>query len=113
MKRNTQDELITDVYRAKLVYEAEMKLPEYRAKGEEDFEFIGKALAAKGYCKASEIFEEIEAEIELALKSNYNARREQTEYCNFVSMIDGKINALRGIEYFIAELKKKYTEGEG
>ena len=53
MKRNTQDELITDVYRAILVYQAEMKSPEYRAKGEEDFEFIGKALAAKGYCKST------------------------------------------------------------
>lgn len=59
MNRNNQDELITDIYRAKLVYEAEMKSPEYRAEGEEDFEFIGKALAAKGYRKASDVAREV------------------------------------------------------
>lgn len=59
MNRNNQDELITDIYRAKLVYEAEMKSPEYQAKGEEDFEFIGKALYAKGYRRASDVVEDI------------------------------------------------------
>ena len=95
MKRNTQDELITDVYRAKLVYEAEMKLPEYRAKGEEDFEFIGKALAAKGYCKASEIFEEIDTLI---------CRR---MLIPDTDLIDGELIT------DIAELKKKYEVNKG
>lgn len=114
-RENKSDELITDVYRAKLVYEAEMKSPEYQAKGEEDFEFIGKALAAKGYCKASEIFEEIEKEIELALDSNYRAKKEHynhsviPNYDNFKAMCDGKIYAMRGLLDFMEELKKKYN----
>ena len=55
----SRNELIADVYRAKLVYQAEMMLPEYRVKGEEDFEFIGKALAAKGYRKSTDLAREI------------------------------------------------------
>ena len=71
------------------------------------------------------IFAEIELEIKEALNSNYEARRirlnnkhEKREipacYCGdeFICICDGKITALRGIEYFLAELKKKYTEGE-
>ncbi len=98
MTKVKQDELITDVYRAKLVYEAEMKSPEYQAKGEEDFEFIGKALAAKGYCKASEVVEDI---IRILRAAGINEWRYPV----------------------VAELKKKYigkdtnvttnTEGEG
>lgn len=67
---------------------------------------------------ASEIFEEIEEEIRLALNSNYNARSERLAHTNiemadeFVSYCDGKIHALRGIDDYLAELKKKYTESE-
>ena len=65
---------------------------------------------------AREIFEEIESEIELALESNRKAKREHIDknyYClhaEFLSAVQGKIDALRGIDDFIAELKKKYTE---
>ncbi len=93
MNRDNQNELIADVYRAKLVYQAEMKSPEYQAKGEEDFEFIGKALAAKGYCKASDVAREIFEEIESIV-----------DYDTFPI-------AHRKLARIIAELKKKYTGG--
>lgn len=61
---------------------------------------------------AREIFEEIEREIVAALRSNYNAKQERVEKQipdDFVSyMCEGKIAALRGIDDFLAELKKKY-----
>ena len=59
---------------------------------------------------ASEIFEDIEREIEEALKSNYEARRVYNPTDEFGMWVQGKIDALRGIEGFLAELKKKYTE---
>jgi uncharacterized protein YbcC (UPF0753/DUF2309 family) len=62
---------------------------------------------------AREIFEEIEEEIKLALDNN----RKRLSECEFAddwqSYISGKLDALRGIDDFIAELKKKYTESEG
>lgn len=67
----------------------------------------------------AEIFEEIESEITEALKCNYKRRTEyytkerfKKEDGEFINTVNGKIDALRGIEGFIAELKKKYTEGE-
>lgn len=67
-----------------------------------------------GYRKATEvaeeIFAEIEKEIEEALKSNYKVLP-QLEFSNeLYNSVRGKIDALRGIEGFIAELKNKYTE---
>jgi hypothetical protein len=73
-----------------------------------------------GYRKASdvarEIFEEIEKEIELAIDSNYRAKKEHynhsviPNYDNFNAMCDGKIYAMRGLLDFIKELQeKKYT----
>ncbi len=62
---------------------------------------------------AREIFEGIEREINLALESNYKAKRLKNNDPNsstFINIVDGKITALRGIDDFIAELKKKYTE---
>ena len=65
---------------------------------------------------AREIFEEIESEIKLALESNRKAKREHIDknyYClhaEFLSAVQGKIDALRGIDDFLTELKKKYTE---
>lgn len=61
---------------------------------------------------------EIESEIVAALESNYKARAERIRNPRidtadeFISYIDGKIAALRGIEDFVEELKKKYTEGK-
>lgn len=67
---------------------------------------------------AQKIFREIEEEIVAALDSNYNALRIRLEkdavHANdggFMDLVNGKINALRGIEYFIEELKKKYVGG--
>ena len=64
---------------------------------------------------AREICCKIEEEIVAALESNYRARGEQMAKDDLpyelVALINGKINALRGIEGFVEELKKKYTEG--
>ena len=79
-----------------------------------DFEWSAHCVQMAGYRKASAIFEEIEEEIKLALVSNHKAKRDHMEkhyYClhaEFLSAVQGKIDALRGIEAFIAELKKKY-----
>lgn len=61
---------------------------------------------------AREIFAEIEREITDALKSNYKVLPQVEESEALWNNVNGKINALRGIEYFIAELKEKYTEGQ-
>lgn len=68
---------------------------------------------------AREICCKIEEEIVAALESNYRARKEHIERhaelaydTELLLEISGKINALRGIEGFVEELKKKYTEGE-
>ena len=68
-----------------------------------------------GYRKASEvareIFEEIEKEIELALECNYKIKRDaHDDNEGLVIYVDGKIDCLRGLTDFVAELKKKYTE---
>lgn len=73
---------------------------------------IAMNLYNAGYRKASEvareIFAEIKKEIEEALKSNYKVLP-QLEFSNeLYNSVRGKIDALRGIEGFIAELKKKY-----
>lgn len=63
------------------------------------------------------IFEEIEQELVAALESNYRAYREHLEKygdksdLEFLCMCNAKVNALRGIEGFIEELKEKYTKG--
>ena len=71
-------------------------------------------LIQDGYRKASEvareIFEEIEKEIEEALKSNYKVLPRLEISNELYNSVRGKIDALRGIEGFLAELKKKYTE---
>ena len=66
---------------------------------------------------AREIFEDIRREIDAALKSNYSARRKRNEERRwsrindaFLDTVNGKIDALRGIEGFIDELEAKYTE---
>ena len=66
---------------------------------------------------AREIFGKIHKEIELALASNYKAKQERIDkhyngmsgvIDDFISLVDGKIQALRGIDDFIEELEKKY-----
>ena len=64
-----------------------------------------------------EICREIREEIVAALESNYKAKAERLAGSDiyfadeFISICEGKIAALRGIEDFVEELKKKYTEG--
>ena len=73
----------------------------------------------KGYRKASDVVKEIladiEKEIELALDCNYKVKRDaQNDNDTLVTYVEGKIDCLRGLLGFIAELKKKYeSEGEG
>jgi hypothetical protein len=65
---------------------------------------------------ANKICCEIEEEIVAALESNYRALKEWDDgRCNdyileMVNRIKGKIDALRGIEAFVEELKNKYAE---
>lgn len=60
---------------------------------------------------AEEIFAELEKEIELALDSNYKVKRDAQDMNDtLVIYAEGKIDCLRGLAYFIAELKKKYPE---
>ena len=73
----------------------------------EDFPTASVAPRAEA---AREIFEEIEKEITDALKSNYKVLPQIEESEALWNNVNGKINALRGIEYFMEELKKKYTE---
>ena len=66
---------------------------------------------------AREICCKIEEEIVAALESNYKAKAERManpriDADEFISYCEGKIAALRGIEDFVEELKKKYTEGK-
>ena len=91
----------------------------YFAKTDCEIRILAEKLVAKGYRKASdlaaEIFEEIEKEIEIAIDSNYRAKKEHyglPNYDNFKAKCDGKIFAMRDLLDFIAELKKKYTEME-
>lgn len=81
-------------------------------------ELIMAAIAGAKQEVAREICCEIEEEIVAALESNYRALKEWYDgRCNdyileMVGRINGKIDALRGIEGFVEELKKKYTEGD-
>lgn len=59
---------------------------------------------------AREIFEKVKREITDALKSNYEVLPLVEESEALWNNANGKINALRGIEYFIEELEKKYLE---
>ena len=85
---------------------------------------IGKDLAKAyqdGYETAKaeiigEIFKEVKVEITASLDSNYKAIRDHNEKhfpntdASFLERVYGKIDALRGIDGFIDELEKKYTE---
>ena len=69
-----------------------------------------------GYRKASEVEEEIFGDIENVinneLQNNYKVLP-QFEFSNELwNKMSGRIEALKEICDFIAELKKKYTEGE-
>lgn len=67
---------------------------------------------------ARQILKELHEEILAARKSNFEAIREREIKHNvnryedtFCYYCDGKIHALDGIDYFIAELEKKYVGG--
>ena len=81
-----------------------------------DYRWLAQALYSNGYRKASdiarEIFEEIEQKIAAALKSNYKVLPQVIDSYEIYHTVQGKISALRGINDFIDELKKKY-ESEG
>lgn len=68
---------------------------------------------------AREICCKVEEEIVAALESNYKAKSERLKNPHidtadeFISWCEGKIAALRGIEDFVEELKKKYPEDQG
>lgn len=66
---------------------------------------------------AREIFDELKAEISVALSSNYDVRRQTAESRltaenreAIITYLDGKINALKGLEGFIEEIETKYME---
>ena len=61
---------------------------------------------------AREIFEEIEREINDAMQSNYKVLPIIEESEALWNRVNGKIDALRGIDGFLDELKAKYTEGK-
>lgn len=70
---------------------------------------------AKGYqAKASEvareILKEIGEEITAALKSNYKVLPQLEFAYVLYNRVQCKVDALRGVEGFVAELKKKYAE---
>ena len=62
---------------------------------------------------AREIFEEIEHNIDEALKCYFEGRnKEATIDTPLAEYLSGKIDALASVKVRLAELKKKYTEGE-
>ncbi len=94
---------------------AEEILQEYtNCYSEVDQECLEKMLRKLASDLAEEIISCIHDEIELALESNYKARKERiidVEMATddaFTEYINGKIATLRGIDDFLAELKKKY-----
>lgn len=72
---------------------------------------ITNELIAKNYRKASEVVAEvinaIHEEIRLALDSNYKAKQ-ANGYGEFGEYVNGKIDALRGIDDFLDKLEEKY-----
>ena len=69
-------------------------------------------LYEKGYRKASEvareIFEEIENALELLRRCVEEGRKNDS--IKYQQLHDGRILSIEAIDYFIEELKKKYTE---
>lgn len=64
----------------------------------------------------SEIFAEIEEMLDMQLKigckTRDRAEAEEHPHLYFIASLDGRIYGMRIVEEHIAELKKKYTEGE-
>ena len=80
-----------------------------------DLTAIRKQIKTEAY---KELVAEIQTEIREALKSNYKARQEHIDKWrdpnayiggDFVSICEGKIAALRGIDDFINDLLKEHT----
>lgn len=77
---------------------------------------LAHALTAKGYRKASEVAEEIFAEIDKIILEGIEkdeSFREKMHTNTDRSYFEGGANSQRKILWLIRELKKKYTEGEG
>ena len=95
-----------------------------KAKSEREIEIVSESFVAAmadwdkrakrfvqiQYAKtATEICYEIKKEISAALHNNYRVRGELDASEELYYIVNGKISALRGIEGFVEELKKKYT----
>lgn len=119
MNRDKIEEMAKDIPSRIVAYNSD---PKGRHLYIEQRKCIAEALYNAGYRKeldvAREICCKIEEEIVKALESNYNAKVERMRKpCidmadEFIGWVEGKISALRGIEDFVAELKKK-CESEG
>ena len=83
--------------------------------GRVNFYRTAELLTAKGYRKASdvarEIFEEIENALELLQRCVEEGRK--NDGIKYQQLHDGRILSIEAVEYFVDELKNKYTEGEG
>ncbi len=80
--------------------------------GKADYLFAMK-LYEDGYRKASDVAEEIFAEIEKGINKEKAFCEKGAETSHEKWMIrfwEGSVEALKRLVYFIAELKKKYTE---
>ena len=77
------------------------------------WECIANVIIQQNYRKASdvarEIFEEIENALELLRRSVIEGRK--NDGIKYQQLHDGRILSIEATKYFIAELKKKYTEG--
>ena len=80
-------------------------------------EEIAELLYNAGYRKTSEVarevFEEIEKQIDVTLSIIQKSLHAKGGRANGKTLLIGKNQMLLELKCFIAELKKKYTEGEG
>ena len=78
-------------------------------------EIASRMLYAKGYRKsadvAREIFEEIEGSISHIINHKLLECQRHYEHNSYTQMLQAQISILRILLKYIAELKKKYTEG--
>lgn len=75
---------------------------------------IRQAPTVEGYCKESEVVEEIFEEFKKALNSLQEQVEEgrKNDSIKYQQFHDGRLTSIEAIKYFTAELKKKYTESE-
>ena len=109
-KKNTP-ELGIDKYALTLIKQLTEENERLKEKADRHLDNLKAVLDERAEAKtevAREIFEEIEQEIKLALESNYKVKNYYCLNAEFLSYVRGGIDALRGIDDFLAELKKKY-----